>query len=297
MKEKKSRLGRGLDDLMPIGIDKILPEKASKVSGSPLMTDIKLIDPNPDQPREDFNESELHSLAQSIKADGIIQPLVVSQKDDKRYELIAGERRLKAATLAGLTQVPVIIKDLSKDPAERLRIALFENICRKDLNPIEEAKSFLRLEEEFGYTHQEIATKSGRERPTITNSVRLLKLPDYIQHDIRENRLSAGHGRAMLGLGDHSLFQQLRSEVVAKSLTVRQTEALVKKLNRKPGTKPFGGGDEAYFEALAKSFSNQLGGLKVNINHTGKTKKLEIYYTSNEELEWLMKKVGTETVS
>lgn len=301
MKDKKRRLGRGLEDLVPpMGLDKLLPSTKSEdnvsASGTPLMIDIALIDPNPDQPRRLFSEKELSSLSQSIKAKGIIEPLVVSRKEDGRYEIIAGERRLKAAALAELTQVPVITKELSEDPSDRLILALLENLCREDLNSIEEAESFHRLEKDFGHTHQEIATMSGRERPTITNSVRLLKLPEYIQDDIRFGRLSAGHGRAMLSLSDQSLFHGLRSEIITKSLTVRQTELLAKKLNRKPEIKPLNSGDEAYFEALAKSFSNQLGGLKVKINHSAKTRKLEIYYSSNEELEWLMKKVGTEAV-
>jgi len=299
---KKNRLGRGLDSLVSIdGLDKLLPAKnpvqAVRETGSPLMVSPALIDRNPDQPRRDFNDKELQSLSQSIKSKGIIEPLVVSKKEDGRFELIAGERRLKAAGLADLSEVPVIIREMSKDPADRLIIALLENICREDLNPIEEAESFLRLEKEFGKTHQEIALLSGRERPTVTNAVRLLKLPDFIQDDIRFGRLSAGHGRAMLALSDQSLYQQLRAEVISKNLTVRQTEALVKKLNRKPGRKTGEGpADEAYFEALAKSFSDRLGGLKVRINHSGQNKKLEIHYSQNEELEWLMNKLGVKSV-
>lgn len=302
MSTKKSRLGRGIDTLVsPTGLDKLLPKKEKSAdeagaSGTPLMVPIDMIDRNPDQPRRDFNEKELASLSQSIKSKGIIEPLVVIKKDDGHYELIAGERRLRAAKLASLNEVPVIIRFLSEDPAERLILALLENLCREDLNPIEEAESFLRLEKDFSKTHQEIALMSGRERPTITNSVRLLKLPDFVQDDIRFGRLSAGHGRSMLALTDQSLYHQLRTEIMTKNLTVRQTEALVKKLNRKPGSKPAGENDEAYFEALSKSFSNKLGGLKVKINHSGKTRKMEVFYNSNEELEWLMKKLGVDPV-
>lgn len=297
---QKNRLGRGLDKLISTdALDKLLPAAApdakSSAEGRPLMVAVELLDSNPDQPRKEFNDKELQSLAQSIKAKGIIEPLVVVKKEDGRFEIIAGERRLKAAKSVNQKQVPVIIREKSDDPAERLVLALLENLCREDLNPIEEAESFSRLEKDFGKTHQEIAVLSGRERPTITNSVRLLKLPDYLQDDIRFGRLSPGHGRAILALTDQSLLQSLRTEVITKNLTVRQTEALVKKMNRKPGLKAGQNlGDEAYFEALAKSFTNKLGGLKVKINHSGKSKKLEIFYANNEELEYLMKKIGVE---
>ena len=301
MSTKKSRLGRGLAALVsPEGLDNLQKndDQASLKSeaGAPLMVAVDLLDGNPDQPRRDFNEKELLSLSQSIKAKGIIEPLVVTKKDNGRFEIIAGERRLKAAKLAELKEVPVIINKNIEEPSDRLVLALLENLCREDLNPIEEAESFLRLEKEFGRTHQEIAVLSGRERPTITNTVRLLKLPDYIRDDIRFSRISAGHGRAMLALTDHSLFQQVRTEVITKSLTVRQTEALVKKLNKKPGARSLNIENEAYFEALSKSFSNRLGGLKVKINHSGKNKKMEIFYNSNEDLELLMKKLEVDPV-
>lgn len=298
---KKSRLGRGLDDIASLsGLDKILPKNKQENShniseaGIPLMLSPDMIDANPDQPRQNFNEKELESLAKSIRAKGIIEPLVVSKKEAGRFELIAGERRLKAAISVDLKEVPVIVREINEDPADRLILALLENLCRENLNPIEEAESFFRLEKDFGKTHQEIATMSGRERPTITNSVRLLKLPDFIRDDIRYGRLSAGHGRAMLGLSDHSLFQKLRTEVISKMLTVRQTESLVKKLNKKPGTKKDNIADEAYYESLANSFTKQLGGLKVKIDYSGKNKKLEIHFHNNEELEWLMNRMGVK---
>lgn len=298
--QKKSRLGRGIDELASLsGLDKILPKTKEdidiqQVRGVPLMVSVDLLEANPDQPRRDFNEKELESLAKSIKAKGIIEPLVATETSDGRYQLIAGERRLKAAKSIDLKEVPIVIRKNDDDPADRLVLALLENLCREDLNPIEEAESFLRLEKEFGKTHQEIAQMSGRERPTITNAVRLLKLPDFIRDDIRFGRLSAGHGRAMLGLSDHSLFQKLRSEVITKNMTVRQTEALVRKMNRKPGAKKDNLADEAYYESLAKSFTSRLGGLKVKINYAGKNKKVEIQFQNNEELEWLMNKLGVK---
>ena len=302
MSIKKSRLGRGLAALVsPEGLDGLQtksddPASLKTEAGIPLMVSVELLDSNPDQPRRDFNDKELMSLSQSIKAKGIIEPLVVTRKDNGRFEIIAGERRLKAAKLVELKEVPVIITNNIKEPSDRLVLALLENLCREDLNPIEEAESFSRLEKEFGKTHQEIAVLSGRERPTITNTVRLLKLPEFIRDDIRFGRISAGHGRAILSLTDHSLFQQIRSEIITKSLTVRQTEALVKKMNKKPGTRSGNMENEAYFEALSKSFSNKLGGLKVKIKHGGKNKKMEIFYQSNEDLELLMKKLEVDPV-
>jgi len=302
MSTKKSRLGRGLAALVsPEGLDDLQTRTDDQLSpkteaGIPLMVPVDLLDSNPDQPRRDFNDKELMSLSQSIKAKGIIEPLVVTRKDNGRFEIIAGERRLKAAKLVELKEIPVIINKNIEEPSDRLVLALLENLCREDLNSIEEAESFFRLEKEFGKTHQEIAVLSGRERPTITNTVRLLKLPEFIQDDIRFGRISAGHGRAVLSLTDHSLLQQLRSEIITKSLTVRQTEALVKKMNKKPGPHPGSIENEAYFEALSKSFSNKLGGLKVKINHSGKNKKMEIFYQSNEDLELLMKKLQVDPV-
>ncbi|MDR1044017.1 MAG: ParB/RepB/Spo0J family partition protein [Candidatus Adiutrix sp.] len=300
MSTKKYRLGRGLDALLSSeDLDRLNDEvKAEDQSGQPLMLDVELLDHNPDQPRRDFNEKELQSLSQSIKARGVIEPLVVSRLENGRFEIIAGERRLKAAKMAFLNQVPVIIRKKSEDPADRLILALLENLCREDLNPIEEAESFQRLEKEFAKTHQEIAVMTGRERPTITNAVRLLKLPDFVRDDIRFGRLSAGHGRAMLALSRADLFHQLRTEIMTKRLSVRQTELLVKKMNRQTQFSKAGAqeGDQVYFEALAKAFSHKLGGLKVVIRQSGTTKKMEITYGSNEELEWLMNRLGVDSI-
>ena len=292
--QKKQRLGRGLDALLPIKdlADSLNGTEQPSAAGQALWLDIDLLDPNPDQPRQTFSEKEMASLSQSIKSKGVIIPLVVRKKDDGRYEIIAGERRLRAAKMAELSEVPVIIKEKMEDPSDGLVFALLENLCREDLNPIEEAESFQRLEKEFDKTHQEIALMTGRERPTVTNAIRLLKLPDFIQDDIRFKRLTPGHGRAMAGLKDPEMMQRLRTEVLSKSLNVRQTESLVKRLNRAPFQQPQASTEDIYFEALSKSFSNELGGLKVTIHHSGQSKKLEIFYNNSNELEWLMQKFG-----
>lgn len=298
MATKKNRLGRGLDSLVsPIGLDKLLPDNDDHpipvITGKALYLKVELLKPNPLQPRRDFKENELTSLAQSIKSKGIIEPLVVYHNEDDTYELIAGERRLKAAILAGLTEVPVIIRDGEDDTiADKLILALLENLCRQDLNPMEEAESFFKLEKDFNKTHQEIANITGRERPTITNMVRLLKLPDYLQEDIRQSRLTPGHGRAMLALRDHNHYQDIRTQVITKNLTVRQTEALVKRFNFSLTAKPEEKTEEIYFEALAQAFSKELDGLKVIITPGGSNPKIEIFYKENEGLERLMKKLA-----
>jgi ParB family chromosome partitioning protein len=294
-----------MNDLMqPLGLDKLLPPNGGQNpelnqpgdKGRPLLVDIELIDLNPDQPRRQFDDKELATLGQSIKDHGIIEPLVAVATDNGRYELIAGERRLRAAKLIYLKQVPIIIRKNIEDPADRLILALLENLCRTDLNPIEEAESFSRLEKDFGQTHQEIAHLTGRERSSITNSIRLLNLPDYIQDDIRLQRLSAGHGRAVVGLTDKSLTPSLRAEMLAKGLTVRQTEALVRRLNNKKAHASTTSDDQAFYEALAQKFTQQLNGLKVRLNQAGQVKKVEIFYHSLDELEGLMKKLGVEPV-
>jgi ParB family chromosome partitioning protein len=299
MNAKKKSLARGLDAILPpnsLADLNNIEAPAGSATGQAISVDIHLLDPNPDQPRQHFSEKEMASLSQSIKSRGIIIPLLVQKKENGRYEIIAGERRLRAAKMAELNEVPIIIKEKLDEPADRLLMALLENLCREDLNPIEEAESFQRLEKEFTKTHQEIAIISGRERPTVTNAIRLLKLPDFVQDDIRLKRLTPGHGRAMAGLKDPEMMQKLRTEIITKNLSVRQTEALVNRLNKKQVGKPENSTEDIYFEALSKSFSNELGGLKVKINHSGQNKKLEIFYSSNDELEQLMRKFGVNPV-
>ena len=262
-------------------------------AGRPLMVDLKLIDRNPDQPRIHFDEKKLASLAQSIKSMGVIDPLTVRSKESGRYELVDGERRFRAALMVDLETVPVIIVE-TEDPAE----ALIHNICREDLNPIEEAEAFARLEKEFGHTHQKIAEMVGRERPSITNAVRLLKLPEYIKDDIRYGRLTPGHGRALLALVDQGILKSLREDIIIKNMSVRQVENLIKRLNKKnkENFTKSPADDQAYYEALATAFSRRLQGLKVKIASQGRIGKLEIFYNQPEELEWLMNILGVEKI-
>jgi len=305
MTQKKDRLGRGIGDIAAArGLDfllqteKAVDEVVDLAAGRPIMAELERIDLNPDQPRRHFNEQELASLAQSIKSLGVTTPLMVRPKDGGRYELIDGERRLRAARLANLEKVPIILRDRTDDPSELIRLALGHNMCREDLNPIEEAEAFSRLEREFDYTHQQIAEMFGRDRSTVTNSVRLLKLPENIRDDIRYGRMTPGHGRALLPLVDQGVINDLRQNVIIKKLSVRQVENLIKRVNRKRKATQDGSpaNDQAYYEALETAFSLQLNGLKVRINPQGPIKKMEISYSKPEDLEWLMQRLGVETV-
>jgi len=301
----KNRLGRGIGDIAAArGLEYLLPtdkavdEVVNLAAGRPIMAEIERIDLNPDQPRRNFAEQELAALAQSIRSLGVTTPLMVRPKDGGRYELIDGERRLRAARLAGLEKVPIILRDRTDDPSELIRLALGHNMCREDLNPIEEAEAFSRLEQEFSYTHQQIAEMFGQDRSTVTNAVRLLKLPENIRDDIRYKRLSPGHGRALLALVDQGILGNLRQNIIVKKLSVRQVENLIKRVNKKRKTTQEGStsNDQAYYDALSEAFSLQLHGLKVKITPQGQTKKMEIFYSRQEELEWLMTRLGVEVV-
>jgi ParB family chromosome partitioning protein len=303
MTEKKSRLGRGIEDIASArGLDYLLPsneagaETADAAAGRPIMAALDLIDLNPDQPRRHFDEQEIASLAQSVKSLGVTTPLMVRPKEAGRYELIDGERRLRAARLVNLEKIPVIIRDKTDDPSELIRLALGHNMCREDLNPIEEAEAFSRLEREFSYTHQQIAEMFGLDRSTVTNAVRLLKLPENIRDDIRYERMTPGHGRALLAVTDQGVLDSLRENIIVRKLSVRQVENVIKRLNKKKRAKSEASpaGDQAYYEALATAFSHQLHGLKITINP--QSKKMEIVYSTQEELEWLMTRLGVECV-
>jgi ParB family chromosome partitioning protein len=218
---KKGGLGRGMASL--------LPAAAIADDASYFLCPIEQIRPNKNQPRKRFTAEALEELAASIKAQGIIQPLVVTKRDGG-YEIIAGERRWRAAQRAGLREVPVVIRDVADEAV--LELALIENIQREELNVIEEAEAYRTLVELFGIAQDEVARRVGKSRTTITNTLRLLRLPDDIRQDLIEQRMSMGHARALLGLDDQSLIQRARHEIIAKQLSVRATEELVNRLKR-----------------------------------------------------------------
>jgi ParB family chromosome partitioning protein len=275
-------LGKGLSALIPETED--LGTGAARFFQCP----IEMIEPNPYQPRQTFEGEELEELARSVKEQGILTPLLVS-KAERGYRLIAGERRWRAAQKAGLARVPVVVRETT--PAQSLELALIENIHRKDLNPIEEAMAYSRLLESTGVTQESLAARLGRDRATIANTVRLLKLPASIQKDLMENRLSMGHARVLAGLKDGLEQKAMRDEIIRKDLSVRQTEALVKRRSRLGASKLRARGRDPYLQSLADSLKNALG-TKVEIRKRGKQGSILIYFYSDEELDRLLEVLG-----
>jgi ParB family chromosome partitioning protein len=225
MATRKGGLGRGLDALIPTTPIGDITNNSGVVVGSAFEVDINAIAPNPKQPRTIFDEEALAELAASIKEVGVLQPPVVRDLGSGRYELIMGERRLRATKLAGLKTIPVIIRQ-SKDN-EMLREALLENIHRSQLNPLEEGAAYQNLLNDFGYTHDELAVKIGKSRPAITNTLRLLNLPASVQRKVAAGILSAGHARALLALTDGAEIEKLANRIVAEGLSVRAVEEIV----------------------------------------------------------------------
>ncbi len=283
---KKVRLGRGLDALLS-GIDSMESSSAEY-----FQCDIDLIQPNRFQPRIRFSENELNDLCQSIKEQGIIQPLLVRKHEDG-YELVAGERRLRASKLAGLSQLPVIVRDISD--VELLEISIVENIQREDLNPMEEADAYHRLMSEFSLTQDNVSNRVGKSRSAVANFLRLRQLPGQIQTTIKDGSLSMGHARALLGLKTPAKQNAAWKSVISKKLSVRETESLVKRLqneNVKPKKKTTHT-DDIYFQDLADDLSRQFG-TRVKIIRKGKKGKVEIDFFSNDDLDRLISLLKSE---
>src|SRR3990170_4699047 len=219
MSLQKMGLGKGLSALIPVATPQ--PVQASKNQGTTSEVEIDKISPSPFQPRRAFDEIKLQELAMSIRNQGIIQPLVVRPKGE-RFELIAGERRWRAAMKAGLDRVPVVVREASDHDA--LQLALIENLQREDLNPIEEATGYRRLQEEFTWSQEEVAEKVGKSRPTVANALRLLSLPSEVQQEVASGNLPAGQARALLGLQGEAVIMTAYREVIAKALSTRETE-------------------------------------------------------------------------
>lgn len=281
----KRGLGKGLDTMIP---ERITEEEAKEenVSRETLLP-IHEIEPNRSQPRKAFDEESLNDLADSIKQFGIIQPLIV-QKKDKYYEIIAGERRWRASRLAGLKEVPVIIKDYS--PQEVLEIALIENIQREDLNPIEEAYAYQRLIQDFNLKQDELAVRVSKSRVSITNSLRLLKLDNRVQQMLIDTVLSSGHARALLSLEDPELQYSTACRVIDKKLSVRETEKLARQLIKSKPVEEIVASDERSFiyNDIEEKLKNIIG-TKVSINRKQKGKgKIEIEYYSDADLDRIM---------
>ncbi len=275
---KRKALGKGLSALIPDA--ETVETKIEEYFQCP----IEAIEPNPMQPRQVFEEGALEELADSIKEKGIITPILVS-KTDNGYQLIAGERRWRAAQKAGLETVPVVVKETT--PLESLELALIENIQRRDLNPIEEAQAYKRWLENSNTTQEILARRVGKERSTITNLLRLLNLPLDIQKDIIDKILTMGHARVLAGLKSPGDQKRFRDIIIKKQLNVRQTENLIKNETSKVSPKKEKGEEEYYIESLAEGLKRALG-TKVEIKRRGKKGQINIFFYSNDELERLL---------
>lgn len=285
-------LGKGLDSMIPPkrtaraqAQDSAANKNANK-SGEVILK-INDVEPNKNQPRRTFNEDSLIELSESIKQHGIVQPLVVAKQKDY-YEIIAGERRWRAAKIAGLKEVPVIIKDYS--PQEIMEVALIENIQREDLNPIEEAKAYKNLIDEYNLKQDQVAEKVSKSRTAVTNALRLLKLDDRVQDMLINESISSGHARALLGLDDAEKQYNIATQIFDEKLSVRETEKLVKQINRPeqpPKPKKELKNDFVYRD-IEEKLKEKIG-TKVKINRKTEDKgKIEIEYYSPEELEKIL---------
>ena len=289
----KTRLGKGLGALIPAAES---PEPGSE--GAQLKVSVDLIDPNPFQPRKDFNSVELNELSRSIKAKGVLQPLSVRSGVNGRFDLIAGERRLRAARAAGLSEVPVYILSVDTD-VDLVEIALIENIQRADLNPLEQAEAFALLHSKFDLKQEEIAKRVGMSRPAVANFLRILKLPDEIKASLREGKISMGHARSLLALPQPALMQKLWKNIIRLELSVRQTEAEVQALSgQKPKKErvPDAGGSGPAPAIPKTSFLNHvevelltLLSTKVRIKPKDQDSgTIEIAYYSQDDLERIL---------
>jgi ParB family chromosome partitioning protein len=276
--EKRPALGKGLSALIP---DVPEPTRASAVEA-----DIDRLEPNDFQPRSYVDDARLQELAQSIRANGIIQPIVVRKVGD-RFQIIAGERRWRAAKLAGLLRVPVVVRDVAPGQEQSLLgMALIENIQREDLNPIEEALAYRRLADEFKLTQEGIATAVGKDRASVANFQRLLKLPDEVRSEVASGRLSMGHARTLLSLADEADQRRIARDVIARSLSVRETESLVKKIveSGKPPRETAEPKPADVHTRAAEDRLKLLLGTRVRIVRHGARGRIEIDFVSEEEL-------------
>ena len=277
---KRQALGKGLSALIPVA-DKIRDEETF------FQCPVELIEPNPLQPRQEFKDSEMEELVRSIKENGIITPILIS-RSELGYQLIAGERRWRAAQKAGLERIPAVVREAS--PIEALELALIENIHRQDLNPIEEALAYQRWLEDTKTTQEELAKKLGRERSTITNMLRLLKLPELLQKDLINNRLSMGHARVLAGVKSEGEQKRLRDLILKRNLSVRQLETLVKKPS--PSQRKIKDDEtESYLNSVMDNMKRFLG-TKVEIKRRAKRGTINIHFYSDEELGRLIERLS-----
>lgn len=281
MSKKFGGLGKGLDT--------IFAENETEDRNSSVMLKISEIEPNRSQPRKDFDENSLSDLAQSISQHGLLQPLLVRPLPIGGYQIVAGERRYRACRMAGLTEVPVTIRELSD--TETMELALIENLQREDLSPIEEALGYKALIDEHGFSQEEVATSVGKSRPAIANSLRILKLPDSVLEYVKQDKISAGHARALLMLDNEEDMLELAELIYKKDLSVRQAEKLAKKKpeveeDTQPERKP------SFYSMVELALNESLGRkIKVNKNKGKQGGVLQIEFYSDEELTELSNKL------
>src|SRR3954464_12889463 len=281
MADKRPALGRGLSALIPD-----TPAAAPASADRSLEIDSDLLRPNKFQPRTRMDDERIEDLAQSIRVNGIIQPIVV-RKVEQGYEIIAGERRWRAAQRAGLLKVPVVVRDIPED--RLLAVALIENIQRENLNPIEEAVAYRRLSDEFHLTQEQIAEAVGKDRSSVANFVRLLRLPQEVRANVASNALSMGHARALLSLADEAAQLRVARDVVSRNLSVRETEAMVKKAASPEAARPEPKPD-VHTRAAEDKLRMALG-TRVHINRRGKGGRIEIEFVSEDELHRLYERL------
>lgn len=296
MAVKRGGLGKGLDSLIPANTKvpenekkvKVVEKVVEKIVEKPTEIKVKInqVEPNREQPRKTFDEESIQELTESIRQFGVLQPLIVQDRG-KYYEIIAGERRWRAAMAAGLKEIPVVIRKMTEQ--EIIEISLIENIQREALNPIEEAEAFKRLLTEFQLTQEEVAERVSKSRTAVTNSMRLLKLDERVQQMVIDKMLTTGHARALLSIEDGELQFQAANRIFNEKLSVRDTEKLAKKIGKeKPTKKEEDSQLKAIFQDLEEKMKTALG-TKVSINRRNEQKgKIEIEYYSMEELERLM---------
>jgi ParB family transcriptional regulator, chromosome partitioning protein len=295
----RSRLGRGLSSLISISpdisMDRPLPDSPSALAldpapspSGPAEIPLEQIVPNPHQPRRTINPAAIAELAASLKSTGLIQPIIV-RKSSTGYELIAGERRWRAAKQAGFTQIPAIVREV--DRFTQAQMALVENIQREDLNPIDRADAYRSIIEKLGLTQAELAHRLGEERSTIANHLRLLELAEPVRMLVKDGKLTLGHAKLLAGLSDKSEQERLATLTEAQGLSVRHLERLIQ--NRTADPKPHNGTSAAYLSELEKSLTRQLG-LRVQVKSSGKKGRVVIHYSTLDEFDRLMNALGVK---
>jgi ParB family transcriptional regulator, chromosome partitioning protein len=290
---QKTGLGKGLSALIPVAPPQLVQSTPNDDPKTDV--DIEKISPSPFQPRRAFDEAKLQELAMSIRNQGIIQPLVVRPKGE-RFELIAGERRWRAAMKAGLTRVPVVVREASDHDA--LQLALIENLQREDLNPVEEATGYRRLQEEFTWSQEEVAEKVGKSRPAVANALRLLSLPSEVQQEVAAGNLPAGQARALLGLQSEAVIMTAYREVIARALSTRETEKLVRNLKLGRRRRRESPAVDPDLRSLVEDLQRALG-TKIRVLPKARSNKgkIEIEYYSLADLERIIGSITTRSSS